>query len=168
MRAIICVAVLLALAGCGYRPVGSGEMSAIQSSVRTINIGTLKNRTLRPTIQPALKDALIRRFAADGRIRVVEEGADVLLDGAIEGFGEEPLAFSSKDQATRLRLNISFSFTLKNRLDDKVLLRDGVAGVAYYFTGTGVTSSRTAEDEATLRAVADLADQVVSRVLDGV
>lgn len=168
MRAIICMVVLLALAGCGYRPLGSGEVSALQPSVRTISIGTLKNRTLRPTIQPALKDALIRRFAADGRIRVVEEGADALLDGAIEGLGEEPLAFSSADTAKRLRLNISFSFTLKNRQEDKVLLRDGVAGVAYYFTGTGVTSTRSAEDEATLRAVADLAEQVVSRVLDGV
>jgi outer membrane lipopolysaccharide assembly protein LptE/RlpB len=168
MRAILCVAVLLMLAGCGYRPLGSGGVSALQPSVRTISIGTLKNKTLRPTIQPALKDALIRRFAADGRIRVVEAGADVLLDGAIEGFVEEPLAFSSKDQAKRLRLSISFSFTVKHRLEDKVLLRDGVAGVAYYFTGSGVTSTRSAEDEATLRAVADLADQVVSRVLDGV
>lgn len=168
MRAIMCMAVLLALAGCGYRSLGSGKASALQPSAKTISIGTLKNRTLRPTIHPALKDALIRRFAADGRIRVVEAGGDVLLDGAIEGFGEDPLAFSSSDQAKRVRLSISFSFTVKNGLEDKVLLRDGVAGVAYYFTGSGVTSTRAAEDEATLRAVADLADQVVSRVLDGV
>ena len=168
MRAIMCMAVLLALAGCGYRSLGSGEVSALQPSVKTISIGILKNRTLRPTIHPALKDALIRRFATDGRIRVVEAGADVLLDGAIEGFGEDPLAFSSSDQAKRVRLSISFSFTVKNGLEDKVLLRDGVAGVAYYFTGSGVTSTRAAEDEAALRAVADLADQVVSRVLDGV
>lgn len=168
MRAIMCVVVLLALAGCGYRPLGSGEASALQSSVRTINIGTLKNKTLRPTILSALRDALIRRLKSEGRIRVVEESADALLEGAIEGFVEEPLAFSSKDQAKRLRLSISFSFTVKHRLDDKVLLRDGVAGVAYYFTGTGIAATRAAEDEATLRAVADLADQVVSRVLDGV
>lgn len=168
MRAIVCMAVLLALAGCGYRPLGSGEVSALQPSVRTISIGTLKNRTLRPTILSALRDALIRRLAADGRIRVVEEGADTLLEGAIEGFSEEALAFDSNDIAKRLRLSISFSFTVKNRLEDKVLLRDGVAGVAFYFTGTGVTATRAAEDEATLRAVADLADQVVSRVLDGV
>jgi outer membrane lipopolysaccharide assembly protein LptE/RlpB len=168
MRAILCVAVLLMLAGCGYRPLGSGEVSALQSSVRTISIGTLKNKTLRPTVLSALRDALIRRLKAEGRIRVVEEGADALLEGAIEGFAAEPLAFSSDDQAKRLRLSISFSFTVKHRLEDKVLLRDGVTGVAYYFTGSGVTSTRSAEDEATLRAVADLADQVVSRVLDGV
>ena len=168
MRAILCMAVLLALAGCGYRPLGSGEVSALQPSIRTISIGTLKNRTLRPNIHPALKDALIRKFASENRIRVVEEGADAILEGTIEGFGEEPLAFSSADTAKRLRMNISFSFTLKNRLEDKVFLRDGVAGVAYYFTGTGIAATRAAEDEATLRAVADLAEQVVSRVLDGV
>lgn len=162
------VVVLLALAGCGYRSVGSGEVSALQPSVKTISIGMVKNRTFRPTIQPTLRDALIRRLAADGRIRVVEEGADAILEGAIEGFGEEPLAFNSTDTAKRLRMTISFSFILRNRLDDKVLLRDGVTGIAYYFTGTGVAETKTAEDEATLRAVTDLAEQVVSRLIDGV
>jgi hypothetical protein len=168
MRAIVYMAVLLVLAGCGYRSVGSGEVSALEAPVKTISIGMIKNRTFRPTIQPVLRDALIRRLAADGRIRVVEEGADALLEGAIEGFGEEPLAFGSADTAKRLRMSISFSFTLKNQSEDKVLLRDGVTGVAYYFTGTGLAETRTAEDEATLRAVADLAEQVVSRLIDGV
>ncbi|MBI2882349.1 MAG: LptE family protein [Candidatus Methylomirabilis oxyfera] len=168
MRAIVYMAVLLMLAGCGYRSVGSGEVKALQSSVKTISIGIVKNRTFRPTVQPALRDALIRRLVADGRIKVVEEGADAILEGAIEGFGEEPLAFGSADTAKRLRIVISFSFALKNRSDDKVLLRDGVTGVAYYFTGTGLAETRTAEDEATLRAVTDLAEQVVSRLIDGV
>lgn len=159
---------LLTLAGCGYRPLGSGGISDLPLTVKTIAIGTLKNRTLRPTIQPALKEALIRRFAADARIRVVEEGADALLEGAIEGFGEEPLAFDSTDTARRLRVSISFSFTLKDRLKDRVLLRDGVAGVAYYLAAPGVAATRAAEDEATLRAVADLAERVVNRVVDGV
>jgi len=134
----------------------------------TINIGMIKNRTFRPTIQPALRDALTRRLVADGRIKVVDENADAVLEGAIEGFGEEPLAFGSSDTAKRLRMTILFSFTVRNRSEDKVLLRDGVMGVAYYFTGTGVAETRTAEDEATLRAVTDLAEQVVSRLIDGV
>lgn len=168
MRAIVYMAVLLVLAGCGYRSVGSGEVNALHSSVKTISIGIVKNRTFRPTVQPVLRDTLIRRLVADGRIKVVEEGADAVLEGAIEGFGEEPLAFGSSDTAKRLRLSISFSFALKNRLEDKVLLRDSVTGVAYYFTGTGLAETRTAEDEATLRAVTDLAEQVVSRLIDGV
>lgn len=168
MKAIACLVVLLALAGCGYRSVGSGEMSALEPAIKTISIGMIKNRTFRPTIQPALRDALIRRLATNSRIRVVDEGADAVLEGAIEGFGEEPLAFGSADTAKRLRMSISFSFRLKKRLEDTVLLRDGVMGVAYYFTGTGLAETRTAEDEAALRAVADVVDQVVSRLLDGV
>lgn len=168
MRAIIYMAVILVFAGCGYRPLGSGEVSALHPSVRTISIGVLKNRTLRPTILPALKEALVHKFASAGRIKIVEEGADALLDGTIEVFGEEPLSFTSSDTANRLRLSISFSFTVKNRQEDTVLIRDGVAGVAFYFTGTGIAATRAAEDEATLRAIADVAEQVVSRVLDGV
>lgn len=168
MRAIICVALLLTLAGCGYRPLGAGGIGDLPPTVKTIAIGTLRNRTFRPSIQPALKEALVRRFAADARIRIVEEGADALLEGAIEGFGEEPLTFDSTDTALRLRVTISFSFTLTDRSKDTVVLRDGVTGVAYYIAAPGVTPTRAAEDEATLRAVADLAERVVNRVVDGV
>ncbi len=168
MRAIVWVALLLTLAGCGYRPLGAGGIGDLPPTVKTIAIGTLRNRTLRPSIQPALKEALVRRFAADARIRIVEEGADALLEGAIEGFGEEPLAFDVSDTARRLRVTISFSFTLTERSKDMVMLRDGVTGVAYYIAAPGVAPTRAAEDEATLRALADLAERVVNRVVDGV
>jgi len=168
VRAIVWVALLLTLAGCGYRPLGAGGIGDLPPTVKTIAIGTLRNRTLRPSIQPALKEALVHRFAADARIRIVEEGADALLEGAIEGFGEEPLAFDVTDTARRLRVTISFSFTLTDRSKDTVVLRDGVTGVAYYIAAPGVAPTRAAEDEATLRAVADLAERVVNRVVDGV
>jgi len=163
------ISILLMLAGCGYRPLGQGEVSNLPTTVKTIAMGQLKNRTLRPTIQPALKEALIGRFAADARIRVVEEGvADAVLEGAIEGFGEDPLAFDSSDTARRLRVSISFSFIVKDRMKDTVFLRDGVTGVAYFSAGPGIGPTRTAEDEATSRALTDLAGQVVNRVMDGI
>jgi len=168
VRAIVWLALLLTLAGCGYRPLGAGGIGDLPPTVKTIAIGTLRNRTLRPSIQPALKEALVHRFAADARIRIVEERADALLEGAIEGFAEEPLAFDVTDTARRLRVTISFSFTLTDRSKDTVVLRDGVTGVAYYIAAPGVTPTRAAEDEATLRAVADLAERVVNRVVDGV
>ena len=149
--------------------MGSGEVSSLPATVRTIAIGTVKNRSLRPTIQPALKEALIRRLTTDGRMRVVEEeGAAALLEGAIEAFGLDPIAFDAADTARRLRVRISFSFTVKDRLKETVLLRDGAAGVAYLIAGSGIAATRAAEDEATLRAVADLAEQVVNRVVDGI
>ena len=169
MKRFASIAILLMLAGCGYRPLGQGEISNLPMTVKTIAMGQLKNRTLRPTIQPALKEALIGRFAADARIRVVEEGvADAILEGAIEGFGEDPLAFDSSDTAIRLRMSISFSFIVKDRMKDTVLLRDGVTGVAYFSAESGIGPTRAAEDEATSRALRDLAGQVVNRVMDGI
>ena len=169
MKRFASIAILLMLAGCGYRPLGQGEVSNLPMTVKTIAIGQLKNRTLRPTIQPALKEALIGRFAADARIRVVEEGvADAILEGAIEGFGEDPIAFDAADITRRLRVSISFSFIVKDRMKDTVFLRDGVTGVAYFSAGPGIGPTRTAEDEATSRALTDLAGQVVNRVMDGI
>jgi len=169
MKRFASIAILLMLAGCGYRPLGQGEVSNLPMTVKTIAMGRLKNRTLRPNIQPALKEALIGRFAADARIRVVEEGvADTILEGAIEGFGEDAIAFDAADTARRLRVSISFSFIVKDRMKDTVLLRDGVTGVAYFSAGPGIGPTRTAEDEATSRALTDLAGQVVNRVMDGI
>jgi hypothetical protein len=94
--------------------------------------------------------------------------ADAILEGAIEAFGEDPIAFDAADTARRLRVSVSFSFTVKDRTTESVLLRDGATGVAYFFAGAGIGATRTAEDEATFRALADLARQVVDRVVDGV
>ena len=169
MKRFASIAILLMLAGCGYRPLGQGEVSNLPTTVKTIAMGQLKNRTLRPNIQAALREVLIGRFAADARIRVVEEGvADAILEGAIEGFGEDPIAFDAADIARRLRVSISFSFIVKDRMKDAVLLRDGVTGVAYFSAGPGIGPTRTAEDEATSRALGDLAGQVVNRVMDGI
>ena len=169
MRAVLCIPLVLALAACGYGPLQRGDLSSLPATVTTIAIGTMKNRTLRPMIHPALKDALVRRFAVDGRLQVVEEGvAAALLEGAIEGFGEEPIAFDAVDTARRLRIKVSFSFTVKDRVKDTVVLRDGAVGVAYTIAGSGIATTRAAEDEATLRAVADLAEQVVNRIVEGI
>ncbi|MGH7427963.1 MAG: LPS assembly lipoprotein LptE [Candidatus Methylomirabilaceae bacterium] len=170
MRRVVSLALIATLAGCGYRPLGHGEISGLPTTVKTIAIGTLKNRTLRPTIQPALKDELIRRFRADARIQLANEGAaDTLLEGAIEGFGEVPLAFDrGSDTARRVRVEISFSFTVTDRANQTVLLREGVSGVAYALFAAGIAPTRVAEDEATDRAIADLAERVVMRVLDGI
>ncbi|MBI2902495.1 MAG: hypothetical protein HYY12_02760 [Candidatus Methylomirabilis oxyfera] len=169
MKRTASIAIFLMLAGCGYRTLGQREVSSLPVTVRTVALGHLKNRTLRPSIQPALKEALIRGFASDARLRVVDEGvADAILEGAIEGFGEDPIAFDSADTARRLRVTISFSFVVKDQAKGMVLLRDGVTGVAYYSAGSGIGPTRTAEDEATFRALADLAGQVVGRVVDGI
>lgn len=170
MRGVGYLVLLAMLAGCGYRPLRPGEISSLPGGVRTIAIGTLKNRTLRPTIQPALKDELIRRFTADARVRVADEGsADALLEGAIESYGEDPLAFDKgTDTARRVRISISFAFTVSDRVKQTVLLREGVSGVAYALFAPGVAATRVAEDEATGRAIADVADRVVNRVLDGI
>ena len=169
MKRFASIAILLMLAGCGYRPLGQGEVSNLPTTVKTIAMGQLENRTFRPNIQAALREALIGRFAADARIHVVEEGvADAVLEGAIEGFGEDPIAFDAADTARRLRVSISFSFIVKDRMKDTVLLRDGVTGVAYFSAGPGIGPTRTAEDDATSRALTDLAGQVVNRVMDGI
>ena len=51
MKRFACIAILLMLAGCGYRPLGQGEVSDLPMTVKTIAMGQLKNRTVRPNIQ---------------------------------------------------------------------------------------------------------------------
>lgn len=170
MRLVACAAAVLVLVGCGYRPLGHGDLSALPTSLKTIAIGPLKNRTLRPSIQLALTDALIQRFGTDGRVRMVEAAtADAVLEGTIDGFAVDPLAFDpATDTARRARLSITFSFTVRDRIKDAVLLRDAVVAVAYAMAGPGIASTRLGEDEAMRRAIADLAGQVVNRIVEGI
>jgi hypothetical protein len=170
VKVVVWLSVLLAVAGCGYRPLTPGATGDLPVTLKTIAVRNLKNRSLRPAVQPALKEALIQRLAADGRLRVVdEEAAGAVLDGVIEGLADDAIAFDRRtDTARRRRISISFSFTVKGRESDTVLLRDGVVGVAYSITASGIAATGTAEEEAIRRAVADLAEQVVNRVVNGI
>lgn len=164
MKKIIAVASLVclaALSGCGYR-LGS----LLPASMKTVAVPNFKNYTNEPGIEIQVTNGVIERFQVDGTLEVApEEEADTLLIGEIIDYKREGLRLSTEnDTTTEFRVTIAVRLTFKDLKTGKVLwVADRVEGEAAFPPGN---SGPEAERAAIPRVVEDLAEDVVSKVVD--
>jgi hypothetical protein len=155
---------ICAIAGCGYAPLTASDVPA---SLQRLHVAPVKNETFRPGLEGAVTAAMLRQFRQDGRLQLAaQEAADGVLASRIVAYENLPITFTSFDVGRRYRLRVWLALELTARGQNTPLLEERLAGEAYYLTGTDVVSTRTAEEEATQRAVRDLAGRVVTRILD--
>ena len=95
------------------------------------------------------------------------EIADAVLSGNLTTYENMPIAFDSSDVGRRFRVRLIFAMRLTQRGGEKVLLKEDIAGEAFYTTGSDVVGTRSAEEEADQRAAQDLAARVMMRLLEG-
>lgn len=163
------LACLLLLAGCGYQPQGPGAgSSAVPPEIRRLHVVPLVNGTFKPGLQGLVGAAILRRLAQDGRVHLAPpDAALAVLAGTLTDYQNLPLAFDPQDIGRRFRVRLTLRLTLTPRGGDKALLKEEIAGEAFYTTGSDVVATRAAEEEATQRAAQDLAARVVERLLEG-
>jgi outer membrane lipopolysaccharide assembly protein LptE/RlpB len=162
-RILVCL--LLLAAGCGYQPQGMG---GLPRGIQRIHLVPLSNQTFRPGLQGLVGAAILRRLQQDGRVRVAsEEAADAVMGGALTTYENLPIAFDTNDVGRRFRVRLIFAMQVTERGGEKVLLKEEIAGEAFYMTGSDVVGTRSAEEEAAQRAAQDLAARVVTRLMDG-
>lgn len=162
---LLSVVVAVSVPACGYHPLGT---EALPPNVRSIGIGPVGNQTFRPGLQALLAEALRNRLLADGRVRLVPSTeADAVLETVITSWGGEGVAWDVNNVARRIRVLVTATAMLRARLDQKILFTEGAAGEAYYTTGSGVATTLSAEDDATRRAVRDVAERIGSRIIQG-
>lgn len=158
---LLCGIVLAAAPGCGYR-LGS----LLPASMKTVAVPNFKNHTNEPALEITVTNGVIERFQVDGTLEVVpEEEADTLLIGEIIDYKREGLRLSSTDDTTtEFRLTIAVRLTFKDLKTGKTLwVADRVEGEAAFPPGN---NGPEAERAAIPRVVEDLAEDVVSKVVD--
>jgi len=150
--------------GCGYRPLGEGNLP---HGIQRLHLAAVSNGTFKPGVQGLVGAAILRRLLVDGRVRLASEpDADAVLGGTVTTYQNDPIAFEQADIGRRFRVRLTLLFTLSDRRGGTAVMKEEVAGEAYYTAGTGVVATRAAEDEAMQRAVLDLATRVVARLMD--
>jgi hypothetical protein len=143
-------------------------MSGLPRGIQRIHLVPLSNQTFRPGLQGLVGAAILRRLQQDGRVRVAsEEAADAVMGGVLTVYENLPIAFDPSDVGRRFRVRLVFAMQVTERSREKVLLKEEIAGEAFYTTGSDVVSTRSAEEEAAQRAAQDLAARVVTRLMDG-
>lgn len=162
-RILVCL--LLLAAGCGYQPVGAGSLP---EETQRLYVAPLTNGTFRPGLQGLVGAAILRRLQQTGQVHLAsQETANAVLGGSLTAYENTPIAFDSTDVGHRFRVRIIFAMQVTERGGEKVLLKEEIAGEAFYTTGTDVVGTRSAEEEADRRAAQDLAARVVAGLMEG-
>jgi len=155
--------VFLFLAGCGYT-----TKSTLPEHIRSISISPIKNATSQPGVNHALSNALSQRFGQDPRFQVVgREGADAVLEGTVIGYSSEGVAFDRSDIASRFRLRIVFRFSFVEKGGNILIGDEQLVGEAFYPGGADIAALKAAEEQASRRAIVDLAEATYQRIREG-
>jgi outer membrane lipopolysaccharide assembly protein LptE/RlpB len=151
---LLLLGAVAAAAGCGYR---IGPADPIRGA-RTVQVPIFENRTFRRGVETDLARQIASEMNARNRIRIVEAGGDLVVEGVITEIREAVLSLG-EDQAIR---ESSVAVTVE------VTVRDGRSGAAVVplrkiterepFVPSIGESLRTARAEALRRLAADVAD----------
>lgn len=154
MRLLAGLAIILALGGCGLRPLyGGGGSGAVAQSLRSVEVAPIGGRA-GWLVRTELQDRLMRPEGGAARYRL-----EVTLDDQIVGFG-----LRSDDAETRERRTLRARYRLVEVEKGTVVL-DATAGSD---VGIDVVSSEyavvAAEQTALDRLSREIADQIVTRL----
>lgn len=148
--------------GCGYH----GQVG-LPNELKRIHLTMNSSGIFRPGLQTAFAQALTQRIlGAGGEIVAEKSQADAWMTATITALENNPVAFDAKDIAQRFRVAVVVDLQVIRR-DGKVeLVKEPVRGEAYYSAPGGITGTEVAQNEAISRAIRDLADKVVTRVVE--
>lgn len=124
--------------GCGY-----SVHSSLDKKYQTVHVTPFANYSKEYDLQAPLTDAVIRKFLAGSRLRVVPESeADLLLTGAITGYHLKGLTFDQRDEVTQFLCVVTAGARLIDADTGEVLWEEPVmAGETTFYTRAAGQSS---------------------------
>ena len=121
-RLLVVMAVVLAVAGCGYRV--AGHSSALPKNIHVIAIPALENKTTSYRLELKLTVATVHEFLAKTSYRVVSnpEDGDAVLRGKVLSLEAVPLLFdTATGRATTMLVTVKCEVTFTESTTQKVL-----------------------------------------------
>lgn len=164
-RLLPVLAVLGLLAGgCGYT-----LSSVVPSHIKTIAVPVFANSTVEFGIADDATRAIQDAFLANGRLKTAgERDADSVLRGTVTTYSNHVFGYTQQERATQyeivLTVRVAFRDLVKNRdvwKEDALTVR-----TTYSVVAVGAAPAQT-ESDARATLVKTLADQIVSRTVQG-
>ena len=164
------LAVVLALAGCGYALVGSS--SNLPESLRTLYIAPFVNQTGRAELDQRLAEQVTQEWVRRARFQLVPdaERADAVMSGTVVAAVVAPVRFDDEGRATEYQLSVSADVQLVDRTGAKpvTLWRDQrFTRSVSYEVDVSAANYFDREVEAIDRLARDFARGLVVAILEG-
>ncbi len=166
MRAPALLAALAAsllAAGCGYY---SFSPAVQKGGIGTVAIPVLGNESLEYGIETDVTEALNETFTEDGGLRVVaEDEADALLRGAVSLYERTVMSYDAEGDPREYKVRILADLAYE-RVSTREIIWEGTAEGWAVYSAEG-TGENTTEEEAREEALSELAENVLSKTVQG-
>jgi len=159
------VLLALSLAGCGYEfgtTVKPGAARGLHLAVPVFH-----NDTFEPVVDKRVTEIVRRQFLqADGLTLVNDAGsAPFAVKGRVLGYGLTVLSFR-QGSVNELRVSIYVGVKYEETATQKILWQESYSSSAEFFQTSDLAVSRSRQDRATEEACQNIAESIVSRVLE--
>ena len=160
----ITLAVILT-AGCGYHLVGYG--SSLPAHIKTIAIPTFKNSSIEPNIHRDATDSIRQAFISDGRLKLIDvKRDDLIIKGTLLNYQLQPVAFSAQDTVDEYIIRLGVQIEAYDRIKKRILVKQEFNTQWDYRVTSSVIDSESAKNTALIEAYNDLADRLVSIIIE--
>ena len=160
----ITLAVILT-AGCGYHLVGYG--SSLPAHIKTIAIPTFKNSSIEPNIHRDATDSIRQAFISDGRLKLIDvKRADLIIKGTLINYQLQPVSFSAQDTVDEYIIRLGVQIEAYDRIKKRILVKQEFNTQWDYRVTSSVIGSESAKNTALIEAYNDLADRLVSIIIE--
>lgn len=158
-RALLLLALAVALGGCGYTLRGT-----LPAHIQSISVPIFRNRTQEPGIEGIITRAVVEGFSTNGRLRVASrEQADAVLDGEVTGYTIASVAFDRDANVRLYRLIVTVNLRLRDQRESKVLFQqDNVREQADFRVQDVVSQTISREETAVRVAAGEIGRAIVS------
>lgn len=166
-HAAIAAAALAALAvhGCGYT-----LKSAVPSHIHSIAVPAFQNNTIQYGLSEQVTQALVDAFLADRHLALTtERDASSVLRGTITSYRNRVFGYTSEERATEYEVVLVVQVTYRDLVKNRDIWKEDALAVRTTYNVSPVAPGDTAstENDARREVVQKLADQVVSRTVQG-
>ena len=160
---VAAILVFAALSGCSHYSFSS----AVKSHISTIAVPILGNETLEYGAEQGVTDALIDEFTEDNALRVVgEEEADSILRGTVVLYQRPVMSYDAAGNPREYKVRVVAQLSYEDLTTNQVIWEEEVEGWAVY-SESGEGGDLTSEDEARDYAFSKLAQDVLSKTVQG-
>jgi LPS-assembly lipoprotein len=156
---VAAAAAVLALSGCGYRPVYGEQSAAVAGDGARSNLGSVKILGIAERRGQMLRNYLLDRMTPRG-----EPATPRYILSVTTSEGRRITSTRPDGTGTRADLVIAARYTLRDATSDLVVFSERSESVATYNLLTARYASVSSEDEARRRAVELIADQIALQV----
>lgn len=151
--------------GCGY----TASPALLPSHLKTIAIPVFENGTPEAQLEQQVTDEVVQRFVRDNHLRIVDEkSSNAVIRGKVIGYKNAIYGFAANTStANAYRVTITVQVTFKDLVKNRELWSDELVKSAIWYAQDVPGQSARSELEGRKEAILKIADEVLSRSVEG-